>query len=264
MQIIDTHGHLNFVAFDEDRGEVINRIKEQGMKVVMPSSQFASSKQAVELATENNFLYAAIGIHPIHVFDEEFDKEKFQKLVDTGKVTAVGEVGMDYYHLKHPDKPFTELKSKQTELFKNFIKLAQDNSLPLIVHGRFSEQYPDAYKDIFQILQETKQKEAVIHCYTGNPDDAKVFTGAGYKLGITGIVTFDKSGILEQVVRQTPLNQLLIETDSPYLSPVPYRGKRNEPIYVIEVARKIAEIKQISLEDVVNQTTQNALNHFKI
>ena len=262
--LIDTHGHLNFKAFNEDRAEVIERIRKTPMQVVMPSSQYQTSSQAVELAKQHDFLFAAIGIHPIHVWQEEFDQAKYQSLIDSGQVTAIGETGLDYFHFGNPDKPFDETKKKQFALFNNFIKLALADDLPLIVHGRFSDEHPEAYQDILSVLQSQKVKRAVIHCYTGYPDDAQKFIEAGYCLGFTGIITFDKTGNLESVVRETPIEQILIETDAPYLTPEPYRGKRNEPTYVIEVARKIAEIKQLELEQVVEQVNANAKKHFKI
>jgi len=264
MPLIDTHAHLNFLAYDEDREQVIGRVKELGMKVIIPSSQLDTSKQAVDLAGKHNFLFAAIGQHPIHVFDEEFKPEAYQQLIDTGLVKAIGETGLDYFHIKDKTKPVAEVKAAQEKLFRQQIELALVNNLPLIIHGRFSEAEATAYEDIFAILQAMKVQQAVIHCFTGSLSNAQPFIQAGYYLGFTGIITFDKTGVLAAVIKNTPLEQILIETDAPYLSPVPYRGKRNEPVYVLEVAKKIAEIKQIPLDKVIAQTGSSAEKLFKL
>ncbi len=264
MNLIDTHGHVNFEGYEEDRQAVIDRIKQQGMRVIVPSSQLPTSQKAVELAQQFDFLFAAIGIHPIHAYDEEFRPEAYQLLIDTGFVKAIGETGIDYYHVKEKSVPFEQLAAKQEELFRNFIKLALINDLPIIAHVRLSQEHPNAYQEVLRIMKDLKVAKAVIHCYTGDVGDAADLIKAGYYLGFTGIVTFDKTGVLEKVVKQTPLEQLLIETDAPYLSPEPYRGKRNEPIYVLEVARKIAQIKGLTLEEVIRVTTTSAVKLFKL
>jgi len=262
--LIDTHGHLNLEAFDADRDQVIDAIAEAEMQVIVPGTDFASSRFAVELAEKHGFLRAAIGLHPGSVNEEEFDTRDYQELINTGMVTAVGECGLDYYRLPDEAEERKKVKQLQHHVFAEQILLAQNNALPLIVHGRNGKDESQAYQDIMRLLVEQKVERAVVHCFGGTLEEAKAFVKLGYYLGITGIITFDKTGVLEQIVRELPLEQLVIETDAPFLSPEPYRGKRNEPLYVIEVAKKIAAIRGMSVEEVVEQTGENAKRLFNL
>ncbi len=267
--LFDSHSHLNFQAFDEDREKVIARCRTAGMQVVNVGAAFGTSKKAVEIADGKNF-YASLGLHPIHVFDEEFDLTAFQSLIDQnpGKVVAMGETGFDYYHLDMSfakgAKSVEEIKAKQKKVFLQHIELAQKNNLAVIVHGRNGENEPSAYQDIYQLLKTSGQKRGVVHCFGGNLAEAKQVTDIGFYIGITGIVTFDKTGVLEQMVREISLEQILIETDAPYLTPEPHRGKRNEPLYVQYVAEKIAKILGKDTEEIIQITNHNAKKLFNI
>ena len=276
--LVDSHAHLNFKAYNDDLSEVIGRCHNENMKVVNVGAAYDTSKKAIELANKNNHLYASIGLHPIHVYDEEFKVADYQSLINDaeGKVVAIGETGFDYWHLQEildkGAKTVEEIKSTQEEVFRSHIKLAIKNNLALIIHGRNGkpaspsqgEDKPDAYKDIYRVLKDEGAKKGVVHCYGGNIEEAKMFISLGFHIGFTGIVTFDKTDVLRDIIKWIPLDKMLIETDSPYLSPVPYRGKRNEPIYVRYVAEKIAEIRAKSVEEIIEISGNNAINLFNL
>lgn len=267
--LVDTHAHLNFKAYNEDRPEVIQRCADLAMKVVNVGAAIDTSRSAVDLALEYDFLYASIGLHPIHVFDEEFRQADYQTLIHRGanKLVAMGESGFDYHHLPEilakGAKSIEDIKKKQEEIFRQHIKLARENNLALVVHGRNGKDEPTAYQDILRVLRDENWTRGVIHCYGGNPEEAKLFIEQDFYLGFTGIVTFDQTGVLEEIVRWLPLDRILIETDSPYLTPEPYRGKRNEPAYVSFVAEKIAGWKGKSKEEIIEITGDNAYRLFK-
>lgn len=268
--LVDTHAHLNFKAYNDDRAEVIARCHQANMKVLNIGAALATSQTAVELALADPDLYAAVGLHPIHVFDEEFKIGEYQKLIVRGakKLVALGESGFDYHHLQEIlDKgasSVTAIKKKQEEVFRQHIALARENNLALVVHGRNGKDEPRVYQDIYRVLQEEHWTRGVIHCYGGNLAEAKIFVEQGFYLGFTGIVTFDKTGVLEEIIRWLPLYRILIETDSPYLTPEPYRGQRNEPAYVRYVAEKVAQIKGKTVEEIMEITGNNAINLFKL
>lgn len=264
--LFDSHTHLSFKAFADDRQAVVVRVKDAGMSIMNVGAQYATSLEAVAMALQYQFCYASVGLHPIHVFDEDFHVSEYQQLIDDsqGRVRAIGECGIDYWHIKRADLPLAEVKRKQYEVFRQHIELAKRNDLALMIHGRNGKEDETAYQDIYAITQELGVKRATVHCYGGTLGEAKRFAAAGFFLGITGIITFDKTGRLEEIVRELPLERLLIETDAPYLTPEPYRGQRNEPPYVLEVAKAIAAIKEVTVEKVVVQTEVNAKKLFAI
>ena len=282
--LTDTHAHLNFKAYDDDRDQVIERCREKKMKVINVGAQFTTSRLAIELADDHENFYASVGLHPIHVFDEEFNYQDYQSLI-TDKVVAIGETGFDYFHPTFDRKVVSrkssvEVIEKQKEVFLQSIKLAKDNNLALICHARnpstslgagssiVVNEYlegRDVYKDILEILQAEKIEKAVIHFFGGDLKTAQQIVSRGYYIGIDGPVTFKKKAEeLQQIAKEIPLDKILIETDCPYLAPEPHRGQRNEPIYVEFVAGKIAELKNLSQEEVIEQTWQNAKNLFKL
>jgi len=264
--LIDSHAHIDFEAYHEDREEVIKRCQDKGMRVINVGAQHDTSKFAVELAQQYDFLYATIGLHPIHVYDEEFNIDEYQKLIDGNKrVVAIGECGFDYFYIKESDKDFAEVKAKQKEVFLKHINLAKKNNLPLMLHGRNGKNGEVAYKDILEVLKEQDCHNGMIHCYGGDMEEAKVFLEQGFHIGFTGIVTFKKKAEeLQEIAKMVPMDKLIIETDSPYLSPEPFRGERNEPIRVEYVAKKIAELKNMSYDEVVEQTSKNSIKLFKL
>ncbi len=264
--LFDSHTHINFQAFNEDRDAVLSRCAGVPMLIMNVGAAIDTSTKAVEIALANDFSYATIGLHPIHVYDEEFNPKQYQQLIEqsAGRVKAIGECGIDYWHIKRPDIPLGELKAKQKEVFEAHISLAQKNDLALMIHGRNGAEDMTAYKDIYEIVESRGVKRATVHCYGGDLEEALMFTSKGFYIGITGIITFDKTGRLDEIVQAVKLENLLIETDAPYLTPVPYRGKRNEPPYVLEVARHIAKVKGLTTEEVVEATCENAKILFNI
>lgn len=251
MKLVDTHCHLDNEKFDEDRLEVIERIKENLEFCVNIGYDLASSKKSLELAKEYDFIYAVIGVHPIDIaeYNEEIEKE-LEHLGKNPKVVAIGEIGLDYHWM-------TEPKEIQQERFKSQLELAERLNKPVVIHTR------DAMEDTVNILKDYPNITGVIHCYPGSLETAKQLVDRFY-LGIGGTLTFKNSKKAVEVVKDIPLDRIVIETDCPYLTPEPFRGKRNEPIYVEYVAKKIAEIKEISVEDVTKITTENAKKLYRI
>lgn len=251
MKLVDTHCHLDNEKFDEDRLEVIERIKENLEFCVNIGYDLASSKKSLELAKEYDFIYAVIGVHPIDIaeYSEEVEKE-LEILGKNPKVVAIGEIGLDYHWM-------TESKEVQQERFKRQLELAERLNKPVVIHTR------DAMEDTVNILKEYSNITGVIHCYPGSLETAKQLVDRFY-LGIGGTLTFKNSKKAVEVVKDIPLDRIVIETDCPYLTPEPFRGKRNEPVYVEYVAKKIAEIKEISVEDVTKVTTENAKKLYRI
>ncbi|OGE90499.1 MAG: hypothetical protein A3J07_01505 [Candidatus Doudnabacteria bacterium RIFCSPLOWO2_02_FULL_49_13] len=273
-RLIDTHSHINFQAFREDADDVAERSLEQKTWMINAGTQFETSRKAVELAEKyGDGVYAAVGLHPIHLFEhhvdeeetsfnargEEFSADSYRDLVTRSlKVVGIGEFGLDYYRMPPGVDP-AEVKKVQEEVVKQHLILAQEVQKPVMIHCR------DAYDDLFTILREYyRDLPGEIHSFTGTWEQAKKFLSLGFYIALNGIITFDKTGRSEEVVKNLPLDTTLLETDAPYLTPVPKRGKRNEPSYVQFVAEKIAEIKGIDKEEVEKVTTQNARNLYKI
>ncbi len=253
----DTHCHLNFSDYDSDYQEVITRALEAGVFMVLVGSDFSSSERGVHLA--QNFpkgVYASIGLHPNGVLEEDFSEDKFQAIIDNNdRVVAIGETGLDYYR--------SDLtKSKQQEVFYQHLNLAYKNNLPVIIHCR------EAHNDLYDILKKFKEEKnplndwGVIHCFSGNYQEAQNYIDLGLKISFTGLITFASNW--DELIKKISLEHLMIETDSPYLSPLPYRGQRNEPLRVIEVAKKIAELKSLDLKLVADVLWKNSLKFFKI
>lgn len=254
---IDTHAHLNLDAFAGDYKETISRAFDSDVKTIINvGADYASSKRAVEIAKEyESGIYATVGQHPDAVSDDVsaiFNEKKFSDLLYSKRVVAIGEIGLDYMDEKVDYEGQKELLKKQIDMALKFEK-------PIVVHCR------EAYVDLISILKSyPKLPQGVIHCYVGNLTDAQEFIALGFLISFTGIITFSKTDDLIDVVKNIPLEKIMIETDSPWLAPVPHRGHRNEPTYVIEIAKKIAEIKNLSLSVIESQTTQNAKDLFKI
>ena len=274
--LFDTHAHLNFATYRDDVEEVTKRTLEGGVFMVNIGSQYTTSKRAVEMAQNyKEGVWAAVGLHPIHLVKrkfnpddselsenefqttgEVFDHEKYLELAKNSKVVAIGEVGLDYHHFEEGDD-ILELKKKQQEVFTEGIKLANDVNKPIIVHCW------DAYSDLLEILKNNPvEKRGIIHSFVGGYKTARKFIELGYKIGMNGVVTYTKD--FNRLIKEVPLENIVIETDCPYLTPVPHKGKRNEPLYVKFVAEKLAEVKEISYQEVEEVTTKNAKNIFDI
>ncbi len=254
--LFDSHAHLNDSRFDEDREELIKSLKDNNVELVLnPGADIETSKASIELAKKYDFIYAAVGVHPHDVGQlEDKDINTLRDLATSNeKVVAIGEIGLDYYYDNSP-------REVQKEWFKKQIELANELKLPIIVHDR------DAHRDTFEIIKNTKSPEigCVLHCYSGNVELAKEYIKMGCYISIPGTVTFKNNKKTIEVVKEIPLEWLLIETDSPYMAPVPNRGKRNDPSMVQFVADKIAFEKGISYEKICEATKENAKKLFNI
>ena len=251
--IFDSHAHYDDERFNEDREAVLEKIqKEQVSRVINIGADLNSSLKSIELAKQHDFIYAAIGVHPHDVQDlKEEDLETLLGLAAHHKVVALGEIGLDYYYDNSP-------REIQKLWFREQIQLAKGIELPLVIHSR------DAAEDTYHILEEAGAHElgGVIHCFSYSREMAERFVDLGFYIGIGGVITFPKAKKLLEVVKHIPLNKLLIETDAPYLSPEPFRGRRNDSGYLKYVIQKIAEIKAVSEEEVTKVTYDNAMKLF--
>jgi TatD DNase family protein len=264
--MIDAHCHLNFQAFNEDFDEVIKRAKEKGVEVIINTgTSIEASARAVELAQQYENLYAIIGIHPHHAdkVEKGWDEE-IKRLAQMPKVVGIGEIGMDYYSYK--SNGITDPKL-QRKIFERQIEISIENKLPLQIHGRH------AGKDILEIVSGFKDQllkiPGMFHCFAGNIDYLEKVLEMGFYVGFDGNITYEglapgEDTTLSELVKHTPLDRLITETDSPYLTPVPFRGGRNEPAYVIIVGNSIAKIKNTSFDEVDKVTSDNARKIFKL
>lgn len=245
MKLVDTHCHIYGESYKDDLEEVLKRSQENLEFIVNIGYDLLSSEIAVELAEKYEFAYATVGVHPTDIsgYTDEVE-EKLKELAKNKKVVAIGEIGLDYYWMK-------DEKEVQAKYFRKQMDIARALRKPAVIHTR------DAMEDTVNILNEYKDVKGILHCYPGSHETAKTLMDR-YYFGVAGVVTFKNNVKTKEFVEKMPLERLLIETDSPYLTPVPYRGKRNEPSYVEFVAKEIAEIKGITLEEVITVTTENA------
>ncbi|HZG60907.1 MAG TPA: TatD family hydrolase [Anoxybacillus sp.] len=253
--LFDTHAHLNAIQYNDDLQEVIDRALEEGVSnIVVVGFDRPTISRAIELAEQYPFIYAAVGWHPVDAIDmTEDDLQMIEQLAAHPKVVALGEMGLDYYWDKSP-------KEVQKEVFRKQIALAKKVKLPIIIHNR------EATADIIEILKEENAAEVggIMHCFTGSVEVAKQCIDMNFYISFGGPVTFKNAKKPKEVAKEIPLEHLLIETDCPYLTPHPFRGKRNEPSYVKYVAEAIAELKGISFEEVAQKTFDNAKKIFGI
>lgn len=277
---IDTHAHVNFSAFKKDEKEVILRSLEEETWMILVGSDYKTSKRALDVANKyEKGVYAAIGLHPIHTHEikaegedynvvtkaEEFNYDNYEKLAKFEKVVAIGEIGLDYYHIDY-NANIIEIKKEQKDIFKEQLKLARALDLPVIIHCR------QAHDDMIALLKNFKKENkelfnkdkpwGVMHCFSGDENLAWQYFSLGLLISFTGLVTFSKQW--DDLIRKLPSDKFLIETDCPFMTPEPFRGKRNEPVLVKYVAKRIAEIKNLTTERVGEITAMNAKKLFKI
>ena len=256
MDFVDTHCHLNDEKFSEDLAEVFERAKIAGVnRIINFGDTLKSSAAVVELAKNFSGMFAGVGVHPEEI--DGFDKNSAEKIFELAKnknVVAIGEIGLDYYWEKDSEK-----RLKQQEIFIEQLDIARELNLPVCIHER------EAHGDALKILKsEGKNLRGVMHCYSGSLEMARELWKRGWLTGFDGPLTFKNSAKLPEIVKAAPREMILIETDSPYLAPVPNRGKRNEPAFVVDVAKKIAELRGETLEEVAIYTTENAERLYKI
>jgi TatD DNase family protein len=274
--MFDTHAHTNFKDFKDDHAEVIRRALNNNIRLINVGSQYSTSQRAVKIANDyDDGVYAAIGLHPIHLSEkifrdevsgqeeitfeprfEEFEKIKYLELGRNKKVVAVGEIGLDYFHNE-------DNREKQKEVFRQQIDLAMELELPIIIHCRDKnfDLKKSAHQDLIKILREKKERfsgklRGVVHCFSGGMNEAEIYTTMGFRLGFNGIITFTKD--YDRIISSIDLKNILLETDCPYLAPVPMRGKRNEPLFVRYVADKIALLKNMPVDIIEKETDKNA------
>ncbi len=244
---IDSHCHLEMEDFDRDRDRVIARALEQGIDhIITVATTIPDAEKALDIAQKNEPVYVALGIHPHEVKDiRPGDYDRLRTLAREPKVVGFGEIGLDFYRNHSP-------RAAQLEHFRELLKLGKELQLPIIIHDR------DAHQEVLEILEREKNGwKGVFHCFSGDADMAHRVVGMGFYISIPGTVTFKKSEVQQEVVRRIPLEKILLETDAPYLTPEPHRGKRNEPAYVRHTAEKIAALKGLSVADVGRITSLN-------
>lgn len=248
MRLIDTHAHLDDRAFDQDRAALIARLHVDGIGVVAVGSSLDSSREAVRLAERHHLIWATVGVHP---HDAKYVTPdvlgELEDLAETPRVVAVGEIGLDYYRDLSP-------RDVQRSVFAAQLDLAKRLELPVVLHNRQSTD------DLLAILRKAgKSHRGVVHSFLGDAAQAETFLRLGLHLGVGGPLTYPANAALRDAVRGVPLDRIVVETDCPYLTPVPHRGKRNEPAYIELVAAEIARLKGISIDDVARATTASAI-----
>ena len=284
--IIDTHSHLQFHAFKSDAENVIQKTLAQNIWMINVGTKYQTSQSAVVMAEKyKEGVYADIGLHPMYaaaefiklkhdaneeedfVLENNFDKEKYKQLATSKKVVAIGEIGLDYYYKPKTAEKLQQFKEKQKQVFLQQLDLAEELNLPVILHCRM------AHQDILDILNSKRNKfgsghknqnaklRGVVHCFTGTTEEMKRYVDMGFYIGINGIIfKFD----IDQVIKEISLDNILVETDCPYLTPPMAESKRNEPLFIKHTIQKIAELKGVSFQEVADITTQNAKKLFKI
>lgn len=251
--LIDSHAHLEMREFDSDRHDVIERAELAGVDcIVTVGTNPGLSRKALSIAHQYKNIYATVGVHPHDVAkasDKSFDELK--ALAQDPKVVAYGEIGLDYFRNISP-------REKQIEMFAKQLELTQELNLPVIIHDR------DAHEETLRMVKASGVRLGVFHCFSGDWAMARQCIDLGFYISVPGVVTFDKSKVLQDVVRQAPLDTILLETDCPYLTPVPHRGKRNEPSFIVHTAKKVAEIKKMPWEDIAQTAARNTRKLFRI
>lgn len=259
--MIDTHCHISFDAYDDDRADVLQRAKDVGVtRIIHPATDLDDSREGIRLAAAYDGIYVAVGIHPNSTANFQAEQiEQIEKMASAPRVVAIGEIGLDYYWDKSP-------KDLQEKAFKSQLELAAQLEMPVIIHNR------EASHDIMPILETWAQnipkslqgRAGVLHSFSASADIAKRAIDAGFYLGFTGPITFKKSDELRRIAAIVPINRIVVETDGPFLTPHPYRGKRNEPSHIPLIVERLAGLHQISIEQMAQHTTSNAEKLFNL
>jgi TatD DNase family protein len=247
LKIFDSHAHYDDESFDEDREVVIKELVENGIIGVLNcGASLKGARDSAQLANKHDFFYAAVGIHPENANElNEQAVEELKELAKSHKVRAIGEIGLDYYYEENPPREI------QKSVFRAQMKLAQELCLPVVIHDR------DAHEDTLNIIKEFPQVKGVLHCFAGSVEFARECIKMGYYIGFTGVVTFKNAKKIVEVAKEVPMDRMLVETDCPYMAPTPFRGKRNRSDYIKYIIEKIAEIKEVSEEEISKITINN-------
>jgi TatD DNase family protein len=251
--LIDSHAHLEMKEFDSDRSDVIERARLAGVDgIVTVGTNLRLSRRALSVARQYENIYASVGIHPHDVAKaDEKTLDEIKLLAKDPKVVAYGEIGLDFFRNISP-------REKQTAMFNRQLDLSLDLKLPVIIHDR------DAHEETLRMVKASGVRRGVFHCFSGDHVMARRCLDLGFYISVPGVVTFEKSTVLHEVVRQVPLDSILLETDCPYLAPVPFRGKRNEPSFIVHTAKKVAVIKGMDWEEVALTASRNTRKLFGI
>ena len=251
--MIDTHSHINFEEYKSNFDEFIEDLKNNDIEnVIIPGVEPSSFDEIISYCENYDMLYGAIGIHPSEWQTYSLTSEKrIKELLNHKKVVAMGEIGLDFFY-------GSDEKEEQKDILIKQLEIASEFNVPVIIHDR------DSHEDVFNILKDFKLKDVIFHCFSGDKEFAKQCLNEGYYIAVGGIVTFKNASVLQEAVKIIPLDRLLLETDAPYLSPVPYRGKINSPKYLKYIVDKIAQLKETETEIIKNQTTINAKKVFNI
>ena len=255
--MFDTHCHIHSQEFDANRDELLQALQKNSIQAILVGTSIEDSKKAVELASQYSFLYAAIGVHP-HEYDKidiNAIRKDLNMLLQTNPIIAVGETGFDFYYHKSE-----EVREQQEVLFRVHIDLALAFSKPLIIHTR------DSFEETFQVLSEYQDLTIILHCFTGTSDWVYKFNTLSHRIyfSFSGIITFNNAVSIQETVKIVPENQLLVETDAPYLAPVPHRGQQNTPLFLLYTINKIAELRQIDIQKLTEILDYNAKKAFSI
>ena len=251
MKLVDTHAHIYDKQFKPDFDEIIDRISKELEFIVSIGYDLESSEKSVDLAEKYPFIYGVVGVHPTDIkkYSDTVER-KLEELARNEKVVAIGEIGLDYHWMEDP-------KEEQEEIFRRQMELSRRVGLPVVIHTR------DAMEDTVKILEDYKDVGGIMHCYPGSYETAEKLIDR-YYFGIGGVVTFKNNKVTKETVKKLPIEKIVIETDCPYLTPEPFRGKRNEPVYVRYIAEEIARIKEMQIEKVIEITTGNAKKVYNI
>jgi TatD DNase family protein len=251
--LFDTHAHLNDPVFDEDREELLRALPGQGIELVMnPGCSLENSLQAIAIAEKYDYIYAAVGTHPDTA--EEVDEqviEQYRSLCSHPKVKAIGEIGVDYYYETIP-------REIQLKAFRMQMELARETGLPVIIHER------DAHDDGMRMIKEFPDVTGVFHCYSGSAEMARQLVKMGWYIGFTGVLTFKNARKAVETAQSIPLDRIVLETDCPFMAPEPFRGKRNHPGYLYRMAERLAELRELSVEEIHRINTENGKRLYRI
>ena len=251
--MFDSHCHPQFPHYDQDRNELIKRTLKEGVFMICVGTDFETSKKAIEMADKYEWIWATVGLHPNDNINEKFNHEIYEKLLNQERVVGFGEIGLDYYRTEK-----SEDQKIQKQRFGQQLELAKKVKKPIVLHCR------EAHQEMLKIISSNRDSnlKGVIHSFTGTLEEAKKYLNLKFYLGFNGIITFTNQ--YDEIVKYAPLENILLETDAPYLTPSPFRGKRNEPAFVRYVAEKIAQLKGISYNRVAEQTFENTKKLFEI
>lgn len=278
MEYFDSHTHVQFAAYDEDRHELIKNTLEEGVGMINVGTNLETSKSAIELANkyDEKPVFATVGLHPTHTYsnykdenemndssglEKSFDYEVYKNLASKNKVVAIGECGLDYFRLKSKEKK--EIRKIQIEVFEKHLELAKELGLPLMIHCRPSSGSDDAYEDLIDVVNsiEGSKPTLIIHFFVGSKKVTKKFLDLGSFFTFGGVTTFVRD--YDEVIDYIPIDRIMLETDAPYVTPEPHRGKRNEPLFVKEVYKKIAKLKNLDikkLQDIILKNNESVFN----